>query len=126
MSYHITGWTLDPAERRALLQLFPPVYPDAIADHVTLKVGQPANAKPPENKIGEIVGIADDGEGVQALVVSIDGTTDRPGGGTYHITWSLDKSLGRTAKQSNDVLAAQGWTPLSTPKPVTLTGARLR
>jgi hypothetical protein len=44
------------------------------------------------------------------MVVEIDGTTDRPGGGTYHITWSL--ADGRKAKESNDVLAAKGWQRL--------------
>jgi hypothetical protein len=73
--------------------------------------------------IGEIVGIADDGAGVQALVVRIGGTTDRPGGGTYHITWSLNE--GRAAKESNDVIAASGWRTIDLPEPVTLHPADL-
>ncbi len=40
--------------------------------------------------------------GVEAMVVAIDGTTDRPDGSTYHITWSLGD--GRRARESNDVL----------------------
>ena len=34
--------------------------------------------------------MVDSGEGIQALVCEVDGTTKRPDGGTYHITWSLD------------------------------------
>ena len=45
-----------------------------------------------------------------AMVVTIDGTTDRPDGSTFHITWSLDKSKGREARESNDVLKERGWT----------------
>ncbi len=61
---------------------------------------------------------ADDGQGVEALAVAIGGTTDRPGGGTYHITWSLGP--GRKAQESNHVLAAGGWTPFDLPMPVKL------
>jgi hypothetical protein len=124
MTDHVIGWRLDRGERAVLLATMAPRYPDAVADHVTLKTRVEAQAAPPKDVVGEIVGVADDGTGVQALVVAIDGTTDRPGGGTYHITWSLDKAAGREARQSNDVIAERGWTPLETPRPVTLTGAR--
>ncbi|HEY8611465.1 MAG TPA: hypothetical protein VIL69_09280, partial [Roseomonas sp.] len=45
-------------------------------------------------------------------------TTDRPGGSTYHITWSLGK--GRKPVESNDVIAVQGWTALEKPRPIRL------
>jgi hypothetical protein len=76
----------------------------------------------PSEQHGEIVGRIDDGEGVEALVVSLGGTTDRPDGSTYHITWSL--SPGRRAKESNDVIAKLGWTPIELPMPVRLVPAR--
>lgn len=110
------GWLVDEAQRVELLQQFPPAYSEVVAHHVTLASG---SADPlPDPQIGEIVGIADDGIGVQALVVRIGGTTDRPGGGTYHITWSLNE--GRAAKESNDVIAASGWREIDLPEPVTL------
>ena len=56
------------------------------------------------------------------VVVAINGTTDRPDGSTYHITWSL--GAGRTARQSNDVLRDSGWQPISTPLRVDLDPAR--
>lgn len=56
-----------------------------------------------------MVGRADDGIGVEALVVEIDGTIVRPDGGAYHITWSLGD--GRATKESNDVIADHGWQP---------------
>jgi hypothetical protein len=57
---------------------------------------------------GVVVGVADDGAGVQALVVEIGGTTRRPDGSTYHVTWSLGP--GRDAVESNDVIRERGWT----------------
>jgi hypothetical protein len=54
------------------------------------------------------VGVADDGAGVQALVVEIGGTARRPDGSTYHITWSLRP--GRRPVESNDVIREHGWT----------------
>jgi hypothetical protein len=115
------GWALDRAEREALLVRFPPRYAEAVADHVTLKFGDAAVRLPTETA-GEIVGVADDGAGVQAMVVRIGGTTDRPDGSTYHITWSLGP--GRKARESNDLVRDLGWEPLPAPIPLTLEPAR--
>ena len=114
----VVGWLLDPEEVEELLRRFPPAYPDVVAHHVTLRPGASPSTPLPAETAGEIVGEADDSAGVQALVISIGGGTDRPTGGTYHITWSLDRSRGRKPVESNDVIAARGWTPC---EPVTLT-----
>jgi hypothetical protein len=111
------GWLVDPHDRQALLVRFPPRYPIVVAHHVTFKFGDPGAPLPTETS-GEIVGEADDGLGVQALIVRIGGTTMRPDGGTYHITWSL--AQGREARESNVVIAEQGCTPLPTPARVAL------
>lgn len=107
-----TGWLLDPRDREALLQRFPPAYPEVVAHHVTLKFGDCEAALPTETG-GEIIGVANDGQGVQALVVQIGGVTTRPDGSTFHITWSL--APGREARESNDVIARHGWTRLPLP-----------
>ena len=120
----VIGWTLDPKQRAELLLMFPPEYAEAVADHVTLRSKAAADAALPDEKDGEIVGRADDGAGVEAMVVRINGTTDRPDGSTYHITWSLAE--GREAKESNDVIAASGWTQFDLPTPVALAPARFR
>jgi hypothetical protein len=112
-----TGWLVDPAQREALLARFPPRYPRVVAHHVTLKFGDREAERPGE--VGaEIVGEADDGAGVQALVVAIDGATGRPDGGTFHVTWSLGD--GREARESNEVIAARSWRPLDAPAPLRL------
>ena len=103
----VVGWKLDRSQREELLARFRPRHAKAIADHVTLKANVPSSTPLPDPVRARIVGHADDGSGVEAMVVEIDGTTDRPGGGTYHITWSLAE--GRQAKESNDVIAARGW-----------------
>ena len=118
----VIGWKLDRDQRRELLLMFPPRYRNAVADHVTLKGRASDDAPLPQETDGEILGRADDGRGVEAMVVAILGTTDRPGGGTYHITWSLED--GRRAQESNDVLAAGPWERFDLPMPVRLQPAR--
>jgi hypothetical protein len=117
----VSGWKLDRAQRDELLQQHPPRYGNPVADHVTLETD--AAAKPlPREVTAAIVGRTDDERGVEALVVTIDGTVDRPDGSTYHITWSL--ADGRRARESNDVLKERGWKELDHPVPVKLTPAR--
>ena len=118
----VTGWRLRRDERAALLETFPPRYTEVIADHVTLRVGASAKTPLPLKPEARIVGRADDGDSLECLVVELDGTTDRPDGSTYHVTWSLGP--GRQARESNDVLRDLGWRPIEAPIPVTLEPAR--
>lgn len=126
----VTGWMLDRKEREALLERFPPEWPDVIADHITLDADADADANAdlkdplPEAECAAIVGGINDGEGLQAMVVAVDGSTDRPVGSTYHITWSLDRRRGREAVQSNEVIATRGWRPLDDPVPIKIRPAR--
>ena len=118
----VLGWKLDRDQRKELLQQFPPRYPNVIADHVTLRPRSSGHAPLPDETHGEIVGRVDDGKGVEAMVVRLGDSTDRPDGGTYHITWSL--ADGRRAKESNDVLKAKAWQMFDLPMPVRLLAAR--
>jgi len=115
---HVTGWKLAKEDRERLLARFPPKYDEVVADHVTLKIGGTQLPPTPEAKV---VGRAED-ESLECLVVELDGTTDRPDGSTYHITWSLGP--GREAVESNDVLGDKGWTPIDRPIPIELRPAR--
>ena len=119
--HSVIGWKLDENERGHLLDQFAPVFADVVADHVTLQLGK---GELPKERRGEIVGQVDDGEGVQTLVVAIGGTTRRPDGSAFHITWSLDRAKGRRAVESNHVLAKLGWRALASPVPITLLPAR--
>lgn len=120
----VIGWKLDREQRKELLQQFPPRYRNVDADHVTLRTGASRDAELPEEMQGEIVGRADDGRGVEAMVVAIGGTSDRPDGSVYHITWSLEPD--RKAQESNDVLASREWTMFDLPMPVRLEPGRWR
>ena len=121
---YVVGWLLDGSHRAQLLKMFPPVYPDVIADHVTLSSGTESRP-PPADTHAEVVGQVNDGAGVQTLIVSINGTTHRPDGSTYHLTWSIDRSKGRKARDSNDVIRRLLWKPLERPIVVALKGAEL-
>lgn len=119
----VIGWKLDREQRRELLQHFPPRYRDTVADHVTLQTN--AEVEPlPDQVEAAIIGRADDRDSLECMVVTIDGTTDRPDGSTFHITWSLDKAKGRKARESNDVLEQLGWDRFENPTPLRLEPAR--
>lgn len=119
MAETIAGWKIDRGEREALLQRFPPRYANVVADHVTF--GRVPLRELPPHERAELIGRADDGSGVEAMVVALGGSHERPTGGTYHITWSLGPS--REAIESNDVIAAHGWQPLGETASVALEAA---
>jgi hypothetical protein len=118
----VIGWKLPQAEREMLLGHFPPKYDRLDADHVTLRPGATPETPLPREVEARVVGRADDGKSLECLVVELDGTTDRPDGSTYHITWSLGP--GRRAVQSNDVLRDLGWKHIPEPIPIEITPAR--
>ena len=118
----VTGWKLPQAERELLLRRFPPKYENVVADHVTLRVGATPETPLPRKPEARILGRADDCKSLECLVVELDGTTDRPDGSTYHITWSLGPE--RKARESNDLLRDHGWDYIEAPVPVSLEPAR--
>ena|SRR5437763_2770701 len=118
----VIGWKLPRDEREQLLRQFAPKYENVVADHVTLSTGATPATPLPRKPEARIVGRADDGKSLECLVVELDGTTDRPDGSTYHITWSLGS--GRKARESNDVLRDRGWEQLPKPIEIELEPAR--
>lgn len=85
-----TAYVLDQNSRDALEKRFPPKYPKFIGHHVTVQFGVPADTEAPPAAQLKVVGYVDSGDGLEALVVSISGSTSRQDGKLYHITWSLD------------------------------------
>ena len=118
----VTGWKLAGDDRERLLDRFRPKYRKVIADHVTLRAGASRDTPLPREVTAEIVGYCDDGDSLECLVVAVDGTTDRPDGSTFHITWSIGRS--REARESNDVLRERGWQALDAGVPLDLAPAR--
>lgn len=104
-----TGFQLEPTERDRLLAMFPPRYPDIIADHVTLNPHAKAWGHAPQESFLSVVGIADDGRGLECLVVTVNGLLFRPDKRTFHCTWSLSRALGYHARDSNDVIRRYGF-----------------
>ena len=117
----VIGWLLAEDDRGRLLEQYKPKYEKTVAHHVTLKTEAERDPLPHEVR-AQIVGRTDDESGVEAMVVAIDGSTDRPDGSTYHITWSLGD--GRRARESNDVLKERGWEELDHPNPIKLEPGR--
>lgn len=76
--------------------------------HFALEGGERPNSPRPSETVDFVIGMPDDGEGVQALVVDIGGTTRRPDGATYHIPWSF--APGGKAAEISDVIRHRGWT----------------
>jgi len=101
-----TAYVLDNKSRRELSKHFPPKYPETVGHHVTVKFGVSKDAPIPRPAQLKVVGYADDGEGLEALVVSVDGKVNRPDGSLYHVTWSLDRSKGRKPVHSNQLVQA--------------------
>lgn len=99
--------------RTLLATHFPPKYSDWIGHHVTVEFGVP---KSPTLLYGKLVDLAVVGyvedEGIEVLVVSVDGYIHRPDGKIYHITWSLDRLLGRKPVHSGAVIANSGYQPI--------------
>lgn len=96
---------LSQQSRNHLKSIFPPKYSDFIGHHVTLKFGldKKESAAPLPERVS-VVGYIDDGAGLEALLVALNGDIDRPDGSRYHITWSLDRSLGRKPVDSNNII----------------------
>ena len=117
----VIGWKLDRDHRTRLLEQLAPTYSEVVADHVTLDADAADKLLPPP-ATAKIVGRTDDRRGVEAMVVALDGDTDRPDGSTFHITWSL--TAGRRAVESNDAIRDHGWTAIDPPLAVTIAPAR--
>ncbi|QIL02877.1 hypothetical protein G7078_08825 [Sphingomonas sinipercae] len=118
----VIGWLLDEDCRERLLDRFTPAYEKTVAHHVTLSSGATDQTPLPPEVRAEVVGLVDDQKGVEALVVTINGSTDRVDGSTYHVTWSLGPT--RRARESNDVLRDLGWEAIEQPILISLRPAR--
>lgn len=95
-----TGYLLTEKTRNLLLAQFPPKYEKVVANHITESFGVPSNTAPPEMPESvAVIGYIDSGDGVEGLLAEVNGSTDRPDGSMYHITWSLGN--GRKAVETN-------------------------
>ena len=103
------GYALDTSSRKKLVDKFPPRFSKLIAHHITTSYGVTADAIPPAAN-AYVVGYAS-ADGIETLIVKINGSTKRVDGADLHITWSLDPSK-RKPVDSNKVIR-NGWTAVS-------------
>ena len=82
-----SAYVLTPQSRDLLLQHFPPQFDKIVAHHCTYAF--PDKITPPTIQSILVIGYASNDQ-IECLVVTIDGSFQRPSGGIYHITWSLD------------------------------------
>lgn len=99
-----SGWKISNESIERIQMWLTQAHPDFIGHHVTFMFGKDSEL-PPEAEL-YIVGQAHTDD-VQVLVVSVNGSIKRPDGGTYHLTWSIDKSKGAKPVDSNKVLARE-------------------
>lgn len=107
MSY--SSYKLTEKSRDELLEMFPAVHPDVICDHVTFRF--PDSGYPSPCKTAKLVGYACD-DSVEAFVVEINGSTKRPDGKIFHLTYSIDREKGAKPVDSNKLIA-DGYAPLA-------------
>jgi len=96
------AYKLSANSRNDVLHHFKPKYPDVICEHVTYQFpAKSSDPLPPAVHEAHVVGYEDDGEGLEAVVVEINGKLKRPDGKLYHITLSLDRKKGKKPVHSN-------------------------
>lgn len=83
------AYKLDEATREGLLATIAPAYSEVHVDYILYKTG-PEGESMPHPDMMEIIGISDNGKGLQVAIVRINGTVERPDGKLYHIIWSRD------------------------------------
>ena len=101
-----TAYELTDASRRELLNHFKPKNPEVICHHVTYKFPASSTEElPPAAHDAHVVGYASQ-DGLEALVVEINGSTKRPDGKLFHITLSRDRAKKMKPVHSNNLVGA--------------------
>lgn len=105
-----TAYVLSESERERLAKMFPPRFDEFIGHHITEQFGVPKGTEPARQPVSfRVVGEKVKEDGLQVLVVAVNNRTKRLSGtGTYHITWSLDRSKYKPV-DSNEAIAKQDW-----------------
>lgn len=91
------AYLLSKDDREMLLKLFPPTHPRVIADHISAEALGMMHLVVEGPATGEVVGYADH-DGIQSLIVAVNGREMTSNGTPFHISWSSapDKSTGGT------------------------------
>lgn len=104
--------------RRKILHKFSPAFDLVKCDHITINYPAKDNDKKFQNLNLKVlvVGYKVDNElGVECLVVSVNGRSNRCDGRLYHLTLSLDSAKNAKAVLSNQILADHKYQKLHEP-----------
>lgn len=112
MSY--TAYILTDVVRAHLLSIFTPKHSDILCHHITESFGTHSVDYLPEPSLVIVIGQSFD-ESLECLVVEVNGKQFRPDGKRYHITLSLNRSVGRKPVDSNKVIIDSGIVLLKEP-----------
>jgi hypothetical protein len=109
MSY--LAFVLSEKSRDRLLTLIRPAHPDIIAHHITLAFNKTneeyeAIVKDLKGQLVRVIGIVADNK-ADALVCCFNDQAIRKDGGTYHITFSINKAKGVKPVYSNELIKTQ-------------------
>jgi hypothetical protein len=109
------AFVISDQTREMLAQHFPPAFPEWVGHHITNRFGVQREGGRPFGHIFQfsVVGFVRV-DGLEALVIARSGSTVRLDGGTYHLTWSLDRSKGFKPSMSNTLLQ-NGYTRIPHP-----------
>jgi hypothetical protein len=110
------AYELSSTSRTMLLKRFVPKYDEVICHHVTYRFpAKTGDDMPPAAHEAHVIGYEDSGDGIEALVVEVNGSTKRPDGKLFHITLSLSRSAGKKPVHSNDLVnkSFQDVTPIA-------------
>lgn len=105
------AFVLSGETRDRLRAIFPPKFQRVVLHHVTVAFNLTEESynrlyKSLRGATWAVVGYTND-SGLEALVVEVNGGTQREDGSTYHVTLSL--APGRKPVESNAVINTQGW-----------------
>ncbi|ABP64191.1 hypothetical protein Saro_3949 (plasmid) [Novosphingobium aromaticivorans DSM 12444] len=108
------GWVISDDDLQTLKKKYPPTYAFLAVPHCTLELGSSRQSRLPPPRKGVVFGKIDNLDGVEALLLSIDGETVRPDGAVLHITWSLGP--GRRPRDSHEAIRTTA--PLLSESPI--------
>lgn len=106
-------FVINQQDRNKILSKFKPKFPEIILHHITYN--GPKDEIPELTDDFEIVGYSMV-DGLEAFVIAINGDINRPDGGIYHTTFSIDRDKGFKPVHSNDVIKNNGFEKINSIK----------
>ena len=89
-----TAYNLTTDSIKSLKKIFPPKFSKFIGHHITVNFGVKKDAAlPSKNATVLVTGYLYDTNGLEVLLVNINGKSKRADGSLYHITWSLENKF---------------------------------